>query len=801
MTLVRLAWLVLLVAMLSAPLRAEAPAFRFEPLPAPPPALAGAALGRQGDTLLLVGGGGAARGAGGGFPATIHALLPGAAGWREAGELPLAVRHAAAVSHADGVLLIGGETAAGPSSAVTRVAWREGRALIESLPDLPVPLARPGAATVGSLLYVAGGEAFLRLDLSQPAHGWQSLPRWRGPPLAAPRLAALFEEVFVFETDAAAPRNFHRYHARTGWRGVTPAPGATVGTALAAFGDAHVFTFGGPAPGGAGGILAYHTVTDTWIHAGDGPGEPLAAPLAVGGGDRIVLLDGTRAWRVEVVPLETNYGWIDHVVVGLYLLGMVGMGLWFTTRERSTKDYFRGGQRIPWWATGMSLFATGASAISLLAMPGKSYAGDWTYFSISVYAVLLMPIGLYVLAPLVRKLDVSTANEYLELRFGLTARMIGSAIFIVGQVLGRMGPVMLLPAIAMAAITGIDIATCIIVMGVVTTLYTFLGGLSAVIWTDTVQGFVMIATLVGCLALVWTRIDLPLGEIFALLDQGDKLHTFDWEWDITYPTVWMVFLGTFMTGLMGIADQNYIQRVQCTPTLREARMAIATQMAVAVPINLLLFGLGTALFLFYREHPAELNPHMKTDGIFPFFAAQQLPPGISGVVVAALLAATMSTISSSICSVANLGVDDFYRRFWRGVSDQAALRMGRILTAAVGLLGIGAALFLANSSMPSVWDLALLVTGLISNGIVGLFGLGLLTRRAHQTGAIIGMTVGMSVVFALQRYTPVTFWLYALVGSAVTFAVGYLLSLVLPGRPRGLDGLTIFTLHRPREQL
>jgi Na+/proline symporter len=213
-----------------------------------------------------------------------------------------------------------------------------------------------------------------------------------------------------------------------------------------------------------------------------------------------------------------------------------------------------------------------------------------------------------------------------------------------------------------------------------------------------------------------------------------------------------------------------------------------------VPINVLLFALGTALWLFYRGRPEQLNPNMETDGVFPFFVAQQLPPGVSGLVVAALLAATMSTISSSICAVADLGVNDFYRRFARRPTERSSYLIGRLLMGIVGVAGTALAVLLGQLGAASVWDLALLVTGLISNGIIGLFWIGLLTTRAHQLGVLLGVVCGMVTVVLLQQYTAVHFLWYQTVGAIVTIVTGYLFSLVLPGSARDLSGLTIFTL-------
>lgn len=275
-------------------------------------------------------------------------------------------------------------------------------------------------------------------------------------------------------------------------------------------------------------------------------------------------------------------------------------------------------------------------------------------------------------------------------------------------------------------------------------------------------------------------------------NERDKLHTFDFSASLVYPTFWIFFISTLTTTVASITDQNFVQRVQCTPSLRQAKLAVAAQMGVAIPINILLFGLGTVIWLFYTQQPDLLNPVMKTDGIYPFFAAQQLPVGASGLVVAALLAATMSTVSSSICSVSDLGVNDFYRRFRPSATDHSSLVVGRVLTVLAGVLGTGAAVLMSRSSMVSVWDLATLVIALISSGIVGMFALGLLTRRGSQAGAITGVIVGMALVIGLRRYASVTFWLFGFIGSLTTFGVGYLTSLCLPRHGRAIEGLTVY---------
>ena len=591
------------------------------------------------------------------------------------------------------------------------------------------------------------------------------------------------------------------------WRELASPPRAIPGDAAElSFGLSHILFVvpgeSGPAAGQAisSEVLAYHRITDTWVSFGEvqTAGVPAVAKL---GGRAVMVSAGDAAW-LELAQVQTNYGWVDNAVVAGYLLGMIGIGWYFTRRGKSANDYFRGGQRIPWWAAGMSLFATGASAISLAGMPGMGFGTDWTYFTISICSAICLPIGIFVMAPLVRRLRIATANEYLERRFGLTSRLFASVIFMFTQVAARIASVMLLSAIALEAITDMDIMTAIIIMGVVTTLYTYLGGLEAVIWTDTAQGFVMVVTVLGCLLLALIKLDMPVGEMWSQVQAYDKTTMFDFSNSLVGPTTFIFFVHTLFLTFGGIADQNFVQRVQSTPDLRQTKLAVATQMAVAVPINVLLFSLGTALWLFYRSHPESLSPTLvNNDGVFPFFAAQQLPVGVSGIVVAALLAATMSTVSSSICAVSDLGTNDFYRRFRRAATDRECLMLGRILTAAVGIAGTLAALMLAGiEDVKSVWDLAIMVTGLISSSVIGLFMLGLMTRRSHEAGALVGVTAGMATIVALKLYSPITFWLYIVIGPIVTIAVGYLASFILPGQPRQTEGLTFFSLGQlPRD--
>jgi SSS family solute:Na+ symporter len=249
-----------------------------------------------------------------------------------------------------------------------------------------------------------------------------------------------------------------------------------------------------------------------------------------------------------------------------------------------------------------------------------------------------------------------------------------------------------------------------------------------------------------------------------------------------------------------IGDQNFIQRVQCTHDEKESRKAVYTQLAVAVPMNLVLFALGTLLFLFYATRADTLSPALKADSIFPFFAAQNLPVGMAGFVVVALLAATISTVSSAMNSVANLGVEDVYRRFFPSVTDDQCVKVGRYLTLGLGVFGTGAALLLANmSSLQSIWDLFIMITGMVLAPITGIFVLGIFTRRANNFGAWAGTAASVAANYYAKFHMDVHALVYLVVGVFSCIIVGYLASTLTPKSARDLDGLTIFSLLKRKD--
>lgn len=729
---------------------------------------------------------------------------PGEQGWGIAGKIPMESSSIISVNTDTGWVIAAMDEEGEGAGAAWCVSGDGGEVTVRELPPLPRNLNGAAITSVGSHVYIAGYKAgldpqdlFLRLNFNQPADGWEVLPAWGMDREAELVLANVANQLYLFvASDDVNSRQGYVYSPARGWRTITGAPVSLRNYALIGSGQGNLLTF--PLGKEGGQVLSYYDVTDRWVLIEE-PLETAGLRAVIETGETSFFAIGTSSMRAGEVRVQaTPYSWFDHIVVGLFMVSMLGIGFYLSRRKKGTQDFFRGGRRIPFWASGLSLFATGASSISLMAMPGMAFSRDWTYMAISFYILISTVLVLLVYVPLARRLNVATANEYLELRYGLSLRIFGSLVYSIDQVLARIAAIMLLPAIALSAIFGIPMQTSILIMGLVTTAYSVMGGFEGVIWTDVIQSVVMLFAVFLSAIWAFNLMSMDFGTAFNTLWTADKLHMFDPSLSLLGPTVFVLFIHSFVTVMGTIGNQNFIQRVQCTSSEREAKKAVLTQIGVAVPINFVLFALGSILFLFYLENPEMLNPTLRADGIFPVFAAQNLPVGLAGLVIAALFAATMSTLSSALNSTANLGVEDFYRRL-KSVppSDQACRRMGRFLTLVLGLIGTGAALWLVQADLRSVWDLAIMLSGMILAPISGFFLLGIFTRRANGAGVLIGGLAAILATILVREFSPIHHFLYLPTGVLTCLIVGYLASLLLPWKKKEMEGLTVYTLYRP----
>lgn len=803
--------------------------FVWENLPPLPRGLGGQAVGVHNGTLFVAGGsafdtppwdGGAKRWFG-----EVYTLEPGAAAWTTAAPLP-EPRGYAAVTSVDtgpraGVYLIGGADGGRHFDSTVRLtasAVTDG-----ALPPLPGPRAMAGAALVGTRLYLVGGSAapdaasayadVLTLDFGAESPAWESVAGFPGPGRILPAVTARDGALYVFSgaeltagPDGSPSRRYlndaYRYTEKGGWQTIAPMPRPAAAASAVPYGQNHLFVLSGDDgalfdqtaalgadhPGFPKEVLAYHPVTDTWAALGAMP-EGLVCTGAVVLGNRLIVAGGedrpghrsSSVMAAALTPHKDRLGMLDYGVIGVYLGALVIVGAYFSRREKDTETFFLGGRKIPWWAVGLSIVGTSLSSITYLTIPAKSYATDWVFFLNQLGIVLIAPLIAAYYIPAFRATRIDTAYEYLEKRFNLAARMYGSLVFILFQA-GRVSIVLYIPAIALSASTGLDKNLCIVLMGVLATAYTVMGGIEAVIWTDVIQTVVLLLGGFVALYLVVVNIEGDWTAWYGEAAAMDKLHMANWTWDPTVDAVWVCIIGSmFALAYPNTADQTIVQRFLTTKTDRDAKKAIWTHALMTVPNSLLFFGLGTALWLYFRHHPAQLDPALGNDAIFPLFIVREFPIGLKGLIIAGIFAAAMSSLDSSINSVASVIVGDYYRRFSAHVSEKRALFLAKAITLGFGVFGTLTAIYLASLDTRSLFDEYLKILGLVGGGLAGMLALGVFTKRVGGAAAVAGAVVS-AVVMMLVLRTPISFLLHGMVGFLTAYAVGYGASFVLPNR-------------------
>ena len=817
---------------------------QWQPLPKLPEASGGQMAGVSQGTLLVIGGshfnlppwdGGTKL-----WHDTIYALEPGAGQWRLAGRLPQPLGYGAAITVDESVIVIGGSDGIRHWPDVFRLRYVDGRIERTVLPSLPAPNANFGAARLGRTIYVAGGQSApdsneaLRVlwafDLDNPQAGWRTLSPLPGAGRLLPVAVGQHGAFYLIggaalktgaggQVERSYLTDSWRYQSDRGWSRIADAPWSIVAAASLPYGQSHLLVFGGDDgsnarrtlelrenhPGFRREVLAYHAITDTWATIGEMP-LSLVTTAAVEWQGAMVLTGGEdrpahRAASVFGARMEVEkggFGGLDYLVLALYLLATLLVGIYFSRRNQTTADFFLGGRQIPWWAAGLSIYGTQLSALTYLATPAKSYAEDWTYLLSTFCIVLVAPIVIHFYLPFFRRLNMTTAYEYLEHRFSPAVRLFGSASFIILQS-GRLAIVLFLPALALAAVSGFNIYLCILMMGVLTTIYTMKGGIQAVVWTDVVQVFVLLGGALAALAMLVIGTDGGVGGIIATAQSAGKFKMLNLSLDATTTSLWVMVAGNIATHLIPYTtDQAVVQKYLTTTNEREAARGLRINAILTIPTALIFFSAGTALYAFYRSHPQLLNPGIQTDATFAWFIATQLPRGVAGLVLAGVFAAAMSTLSSSMNSIATAVVTDFHGRFYPNAADDQRLRLARQLTLWLGLLGTIVALLLAGFEIRSLWDLFLKLVGLFGSGLAGVFMLGIFTRRASAPGVMIGAAASTVAMFLLPRYSNLHFFLFAAIGMATCVGVGYLASRLIPGGQKGPDALDNLTIHTRR---
>ena len=826
---------------------ADAASLDWQSLPDLPDRLgvAGPLVGVHNDALIVAGGAN--------FPQpvwdnskvwhdAIHVLTKTADGyaWHEGGRLAHPIAYGAAVSTPDGVVCMGGNDSTTTFGEVFLLSWDSAAKKVtrHKYPPLPKPCVYGQAALVGNTIYLAGGQSgsgldsamnnFWALDLSKKddpaAFVWQELAAWPGASrafnLTVHQHNGYHDCIYVMSgrrqegEDIQLLKDVWEFTPQTGtWRRRSDVPRCVMAGTGIGFGQSHIFVLGGADgslffkadelkddhPGFPKQALAYHTSTDTWTTAGPIPRNHVTTVPVLWNG-RIIIASGevrprvrsASVWSITPVGRARAFGTLNYCVLIGYLLAMVGIGVYFTSKNKNTDDFFRGGKSIPWWAAGCSIFATMLSSLTFTGIPSKAFAQDWVYAIGNLMIPVVAVVAVYVALPFYRRIDATSAYEYLEKRFSRSVRLFGSASFTLFHVF-RMAVVMSLTGLALAVATPLTPAQSVLLMGVLSMIYCTMGGIEAVIWTDTIQTFVLLGGAMLALVMLMLGAD---GGLSTAID-ADKFRLVNFHWDATSAqlALWVVVIGGIGQNLSSYtADQAVVQRYMTTSSEKLAARAIWTNAALAIPATLLFFGIGTALFAFYHAHPDRLDPTITTDQLFPMFIATEMPIGIAGLIVAGIFSAAQSTVSTSMNSTATTIVTDFMRPLNVCRSERGYLNSARAATLLMGVLGTLLGLVFVNPEIKSLFDAFIKVIGLFMGVLGGLFVLGVLTRRANAFGALTGALMGAGAMFYLWRFTDVNGYLYTAAGITICLVTGYLASLLRGGPPRDLTGLT---LHDP----
>ncbi len=737
------------------------------------------------------------------------------------------IRNGAAVSIGSGLLCIGGETEEDISDRVFIISADHNGATIEDIPSLPFPLKYHSASVIGNTVYVAGGKSdngisrhLLAIDLGNLDRGWVLLTDIPVPIFGASLVAQIDgEERALFLMGGMTYDQSEQEHKPLpavyayNLRRATWEPRGSISIeeekeviplsfmVAAPIGASHILVAGGYSGYGKKNtrILAYNTITDKWFLAGEWYGAvPAATSVNWWGGDMVIPLgSGYGSNYTPVISIIAGskhlFGWINYTVLALYFAGMLLLGFFFLRRNKTTEDFFKAGGRMPWWAAGISIFATTLSAITFIAIPAKAYAADWRMFIFNMSIIVIAPVVIYYYLPFFRRFNLSTAYEYLELRFNRTVRWLASGLFISFMV-SRIAIVLFLPSLALHAVTGFNIYWSIIIMGMVTIIYCTSGGIEAVVWGDVIQGFILVTGALLALIFMVHGSDGGLPGFFNASMEYNKFHLADFSFDFTQTVFWVVVIGGLANSLiLYTSDQSVVQRYMTTRNEKATGRSIWLNGIISIPVSLVFFLLGTGLFVFYSSNPERMaisNPNI--DATFPQFIIGELPVGLAGLLISAIFAAAMSTLSSNINSVAAVFTSDFYKLLARKTSHAKVMLMARISGVIVGLTGIVVALMLATLDITSLWDQFNTFLGLFTGGLAGLFIMGIFTRRVSGAAALLGLISGMVVLYFVQSFTALSFLLYGAIGMSSSLIMALLASLFFPNR-KDIKGYTYST--------
>ncbi len=474
---------------------------------------------------------------------------------------------------------------------------------------------------------------------------------------------------------------------------------------------------------------------------------------------------------------------IDLIVFLVFTVGTILFGYLFGRKKQSSDEFTRGGGKVPGWVVGLSIFASFCSSISFLGYCSSAFMGNWNAF---VFTLSILPAGLlamYYFVPFYRSLGSISAYSYFEKRFGRWARLYASVFYLFTQVC-RSGAILFLLAVPMNVLMGWSIPLVVTVTGLGIILYSQKGGLKSVIWTEALQGAILVGGAVICLVvLYWGMPEGPMQAIDICMDHN-KFSLGSFNGSLVESTFWVCLIYGMFTNLNNFAiDQSYTQRYCAAPSLGEARKSAFWGSLLTLPVNLVLFLIGSGLFAFYYINPGALPEGIKSDYVFPYFIINEMPVGLVGLLIASIFCAGMSTVATSVTSSGTIVLTDFYTHFFPNSSDERKVVVLRVASVVVGILGIGVALcfLLVDNALDAWWALSSVCSG----GVLGMFLLAYLCPKAGKRHVVPGVVIGVASLILIALQTKLTDWwdipqfvhinLSIVISTLLIFMIGFVL--------------------------
>lgn len=478
---------------------------------------------------------------------------------------------------------------------------------------------------------------------------------------------------------------------------------------------------------------------------------------------------------------------IDLIIFLLFTVGTILFGYMFGRKKQSSDEFTRGGGKVPGWVVGLSIFASFCSSISFLGYCSSAYSGNWNAF---VFTISILPAGLLAMkyfVPFYRSLGSISAYSYFEERFGRWARVYASTFYLFTQIC-RAGAILYLLAVPMNVLMDWNIPMVVTVTGLGIILYSQKGGLKSVIWTEALQGAILIFGALICLGVLMFSMPEGPGQVFDIAWANDKFSLGSFDGSLVESTFWVCLIYGMFTNLNNFAiDQSYTQRYCAAPSLNEARKSAFWGSLLTLPVNFILFLIGTCLFAFYTVNSDVLPADIKSDYVFPYFIIHELPVGLVGLLIASIFCAGMSTVATSVTSSGTIIMTDFYSYLRPNATDESKVRVLRVASVTVGVLGIlvAMAFMLFENALDAWWALSSICSG----GVLGMFLLAYLCPKARKPHVIVAVTIGVASLILIALQTVLTEYLgiskfvhvnlSIVISTLLIFLVGFVLTHVI----------------------